>query len=112
MRWLERGPARRTCDAARVTSDGPIGRGSFFTTVNRGQEDAATIATYDGPEGSSSTSPGKAQDVTELDFGFGEDTPISQPASTWDMRLIAHACAPGAMSSRVVDPPGPCNAQW
>lgn len=57
---------------AEMKSDGPIGQGSQFVAVNRGQEMESTITTFDRPERLDFAVTGKAMDVAAA-FHFTAD---------------------------------------
>ena len=70
---------------AEMTSDGPIGKGSRFITVNRGQELESTITTYDRPERLEFDVRGKMMDVAGT-FEFSESDRGTTLVMTFDPR--------------------------
>lgn len=78
---------------AEMTSAGPIGQGSRFVSVNRGQEMESTITTFDRPERLDFSVTGKAMDVAAV-FRFteaGDGTTLSiefEPHPKGIMRIL------------------------
>ena len=68
-----------------LLSDEPVGDGSRFETVNRGQTYKATITTYERPERLAFTVAGKSIDITAT-FAFSETDGSTRNHATFDFR--------------------------